>query len=80
MSNSVKEQMKPLWGFADNPNKRSGFANTQEYKAGVQDAINRLEFLWLCHKYGSADEDSWLAMDSINEGIELVKLILEESV
>lgn len=78
MSDSVKDQMKRLWMFADNPNKRSEFADTQEYKAGVQDAIDRLEFLWLFHKYGPVDEDTWYAMNSINEGIELVKLILEE--
>lgn len=78
MNNPVKEQMKAIRAFADNPDKRNEFADTQEYKTGVQDAINRLEFLWLCHKHGPGDVNTWIAMESINEGIELLKLLLEK--
>lgn len=77
MSNELQERMKKLWSFSTNQ-KPSPFKGTLEYKAGVEDAIARIEFLWYCYKHGPADQDTWDTMDTIAEVQAMVELLLEE--
>lgn len=77
MSDELKERVRNLWSFSTNQ-EASPFKDTPEYKAGVEDSIARIEFLWYCYKYGPADQDTWDTMDTISEVQAMVELLLEE--
>lgn len=77
MNDEIKERVKALWSFSTNKSP-SPHKDTEEYKAGVHDAITRIEFLWYCYKHGPADQDTWDTMDTIAEVQAMVELLLEE--
>lgn len=77
MSDELKQRLRNLWSFSTNQ-EPNPFKDTPEYKAGVEDAIARIEFLWYCYKHGPADQDTWDTMDTIAEVQAMVELLLEE--
>lgn len=72
-----KESVKMLLSFSDDKGKKKENV-TEEYIQGVQDSIDRLEFLWLCEKYGAYDENDWLVMDTYRKGMISLKLLIED--
>jgi hypothetical protein len=73
----VKQRVKDLWQFSTDK-EPSPYKDTEEYNAGVKDALYRVEYLWMCYKMGAGDKEDWVAMDTLSEATAIVELILEE--
>lgn len=73
----IKQRVKDLWEFSTDRNA-SPHKDTEQYKAGVREALHRLEYLWMCYKMGAGDKEDWIAMDTLCEAMAIVELILEE--
>lgn len=72
-----KQRIKELLKFSDDKGVIKENL-TEDYIQGVQDSIDRLEFLWLCEKYGAYDENDWLVMDTYRKGMVSLKLLIED--
>lgn len=73
----IKQRVKDLWEFSTDRDAHP-HKDTEEYKAGVKEALYRIEYLWMCYKMGSGDEEDWIAMDTLSEATAILELILEE--
>lgn len=71
-----RENIKALLEFSDDKGKITDDL-TDDYKRGVQDALDRLDFLWMCEKYGCGDQESWKVMNTYQEAIIALELLIE---
>lgn len=75
--NDIKQRVKEIWEFSTDRGA-SPHKDTEQYKAGVREALYRIEYLWMCYKMSAGDKEDWIAMDTLSEATAIVKLILEE--
>ena len=74
---SDKHAIKDLLKFSDNKGRITEDL-TEDYRRAVQDAIARVEFLWLCEKYGAYDEQDYLVMDTYRNAMFALELLIED--
>lgn len=75
--NTEKERVKELLQFSNDKGKITENL-TEDYIRGVKDCMDRVDFLWVCEKYGHGDKETWLVMDTYQTAINAIKLLIEE--